>query len=84
MLLAGITYANDAVATLVGLSAERLRGRHFASLMASDDSLGDLEQIATRVAAGRPRHGPSSAAGAMAPGSTSVQSSRRCVTSTAK
>lgn len=51
--LGRITYANDAVATLVGLSAERLRGRHFASLMASDDSLGDLEQIATRVAAGQ-------------------------------
>jgi len=51
--LGRITYANRAAATLVGLPVERLRGRHFASLVASDEPLVDIEQVAARVAAGQ-------------------------------
>jgi PAS domain S-box-containing protein len=51
--LGRITYANRAAATLVGLPVERLRGRHFASLLASGEPIGDLEQVAARIAAGQ-------------------------------
>ena len=51
--LGRITYANGAVAALVGLPLDRIRGRHFSSLVASDEPLGDVEQIAARVAAGQ-------------------------------
>jgi PAS domain S-box-containing protein len=51
--LGRITYANGAVAALVGMTVERIRGRHFSSLVVSDAPIGDLEQIAARVAAGQ-------------------------------
>jgi len=51
--LGRITYANRAMAVLVGMSVERIRGRHFSSLVVSDAPIGDLEQIAARVAAGQ-------------------------------
>lgn len=51
--LGRITYANGAVAALVGLPLERIRGRHFSSLVGSEAPVGDLDQIAARVAAGR-------------------------------
>ena len=51
--LGRITYANAAVAALVGVPAARIRGRHFSSLMVSDLPIGDLEQIAARVAVGQ-------------------------------
>ena len=51
--LGRITYANGAVAALVGMPVERFRGRHFSSLVVSDAPIGDLEPIAARVAAGQ-------------------------------
>jgi PAS domain S-box-containing protein len=51
-VLGRITYANGAVAALVGMPLERIRGRHFSSLVVSDAPIGDLDQIAARVAAG--------------------------------
>jgi PAS domain S-box-containing protein len=53
-----ITYANEAVARLAGLSAERMRGRHFSSLIGEGLAMGDLEEIGARVAAGHAWSGP--------------------------
>ena len=50
--LGRITYANEALAALVGLPVDRIRGRHFSSLVVTGEPLGDVEQIAARVAAG--------------------------------
>src|SRR4051812_25275417 len=51
-VLGRIAYANGAVAALVGLPLERILGRHFSSVVVSDAAIGDLEEIAARVAAG--------------------------------
>jgi PAS domain S-box-containing protein len=53
-----ITYANEAVARLAGLSDERMRGRHFSSLIGEGLAIGDLEEIGARVAAGHTWSGP--------------------------
>ena len=45
--LGRITYANGAVAALVGMTVERVRGRHFSSLVVSEAPIGDLDQIAS-------------------------------------
>jgi PAS domain S-box-containing protein len=57
-LLGRVTFANRAAAVLIGLTPDRIRGRHFSTLLTRGDPVPQLEQITLRVAAGQGWSGP--------------------------
>jgi len=56
-VLGRITFANRAAAQLIGLTPDRIHGRHFSTFQ-SRGPIAQLEQITDRVAAGQPWSGP--------------------------
>ena len=56
-VLGRVTFANRAAAQLIGLPPDRIHGRHFSTIL-SHGPIPQLDQITTRVAAGRSWSGP--------------------------
>ena len=56
-VLGRVTFVNRAAAELIGLSPDRIPGRHFSTLLARG-TVEQLEQITARVAAGQSWSGP--------------------------
>jgi PAS domain S-box-containing protein len=56
--LGRVRFANRAAAKLAGLAPDRIRGRHYSTLLSHGDPVAELEQITSRVAAGRAWSGP--------------------------
>ena len=50
--LGRVSYANAAVAELADLPVDRIRGRHFSTLIGPDIALADLDEIGDRVSGG--------------------------------
>src|SRR5919109_3500562 len=56
--LGRISYANPAVAQLLGSRLDRITGRHFSSLIGGTEHNVELERIGARVAGGQNWAGP--------------------------
>jgi PAS domain S-box-containing protein len=57
-VLGRVTFANHAAAHLIGLAPDRVRGRHFSTLISRGHPMPQIAQITARVAAGQRWSGP--------------------------